>query len=93
MTCFTVTTQQENAELLSWLDLSEPEQIEMDHVEYDDQTSTRFFRHQGVLYDTADFMVDDRVPEWHAGYPLNAFAMLMIRLSGDGESVDIGLMH
>ncbi|EPH6764612.1 ABC transporter [Cronobacter dublinensis] len=93
MTEFNVTPKAENVHLLSWLDLNEAEQSEMDHVEYDDQGSTRFFHHEGALFDVADFMIDDRTPEWHAGYPLNAFAMLMIRLTEGGDSVDIGLMH
>jgi hypothetical protein len=38
-------------------------------------------------------MRDDRFPEWHAGYPLNAFAMLMIRLTDSGDTIDIGLLH
>ncbi len=31
--------------------------------------------------------------EWHAGYPLNAFAMLMIRVTDSGDAIDIGLLH
>ena len=30
---------------------------------------------------------------WHAGYPLNAFAMLMIRVDGSGDTIDVGLLH
>ena len=45
------------------------------------------------VYDIADFMRDDRFPEWNAGYPLNAFAMLMIRLTDSGDTIDIGLLH
>ncbi|MZL16199.1 ABC transporter, partial [Citrobacter amalonaticus] len=26
-------------------------------------------------------------------YPLNAFAMLMIRVTDSGDSIDIGLLH
>ena len=37
--------------------------------------------------------IDKRSPEWHAGYPLNAFAMLMIRLTDSGDTIDIGLLH
>ncbi|OBR80938.1 ABC transporter [Klebsiella pneumoniae] len=69
------------------------EQKEMDHVEPDEQTSSRFFHYQGSVYDIADFMCDDRFPEWHAGYPLNAFAMLMIRVTDSGDTIDIGLLH
>lgn len=65
----------------------------MDHVEPDEQTSSRFFHYQDSVYDIADFMRDDRFPEWHASYPLNAFAMLMIRLTDSGDTIDIGLLH
>lgn len=36
---------------------------------------------------------DDRFPEWHASYPLNAFAMQMIRVDGSGDTTDVGLLH
>ncbi|MFS9546061.1 ABC transporter, partial [Klebsiella pneumoniae] len=52
-----------------------------------------FFHYQDSVYDIADFMRDDRFPEWHAGYPLNAFAMLMIRVTDSGDAIDIGLLH
>ncbi|MFS9546141.1 ABC transporter, partial [Klebsiella pneumoniae] len=52
-----------------------------------------FFHYQDSVYDIADFMRDDRFPEWHAGYPLNAFAMLMIRVTDSGDTIDIGLLH
>lgn len=81
MTDFTISPKEENVWLESWLDLSPAEQKEMDHVEPDEQTSSRFFHYQDSVYDIADFMRDDRFPEWHAGYPLNAFAMLMIRVT------------
>ncbi|MCL1415569.1 ABC transporter, partial [Escherichia coli] len=55
--------------------------------------STRFFHFEGCVYDIADFMRDDRFPEWHASYPLNAFAMLMIRVDDSGDTIDIGLLH
>ena len=74
-------------------ELPETEQQEMDHVEYDEQVSTRFFHFEGCVYDIADFMRDDRFPEWHASYPLNAFAMLMIRVDDSGDTIDIGLLH
>ncbi|MGU4663512.1 ABC transporter, partial [Escherichia coli] len=28
-----------------------------------------------------------------ASYPLNAFAMLMIRVDDSGDTIDIGLLH
>ncbi|HED1651929.1 TPA: ABC transporter [Enterobacter hormaechei subsp. hoffmannii] len=93
MTDFTITPQAVNVYLESWLDLSPAEQQEMDHVEYDEQSDTRFFRFQDSVYDIADFMRDDRFPEWHAGYPLNAFAMLMIRVTDSGDTIDVGLLH
>ncbi|EMZ6966987.1 ABC transporter [Escherichia coli] len=93
MTDFTITTKAQNVFLESWLDLPETEQQEMDHVEYDEQSAARFFRFQDSVYDIADFMRDDRFPEWHAGYPLNAFAMLMIRITDSGDSIDVGLLH
>ncbi|WP_242627987.1 hypothetical protein, partial [Klebsiella pneumoniae] len=93
MTDFTISPKAENVWLESWLDLSPAEQKEMDHVEPDEQTSSRFFHYQDSVYDIADFMRDDRFPEWHAGYPLNAFAMLMIRLTDSGDTIDIGLLH
>lgn len=65
----------------------------MDHVDFEEQSDTRFFRFQDSVYDIADFMRDDRFPEWHAGYPLNAFAMLMVRVTDSGDSIDIGLLH
>lgn len=43
MTDFTISTKAENVWLESWLDLSPEEQQEMDHVEFDKQTDTRFF--------------------------------------------------
>ncbi|ELD1608211.1 ABC transporter (plasmid) [Escherichia coli] len=93
MTNFTIVTKAENVWLESWLDLSPTEQDEMDHVETDEQASTRFFHYQDSVYDIADFMRDERFLEWHAGYPLNAFAMLMIRLDDSGDTIDIGLLH
>ncbi|BED42768.1 TPA: ABC transporter [Escherichia coli] len=93
MTDFTITPKAQNVFLESWLDLPETEQQEMDHVEYDEQVSTRFFHFEGCVYDIADFMRDDRFPEWHASYPLNAFAMLMIRVGDSGDTIDIGLLH
>lgn len=77
MTDFTISPKAENVWLESWLDLSPEEQQEMDHVEQDEQYDARFFRFEDSVYDIADFMRDDRFPDWHAGYPLNAFAMLM----------------
>ncbi|MER3670634.1 hypothetical protein J8791_27370 [Klebsiella pneumoniae] len=73
--------------------MSQYEKKEMDHVERDEQTSCRFFDYQESVYDIADLMRDDRFPEWHAGYPQNAFAMLMIRLTDSGDTIDIGLLH
>ncbi|EDF8370629.1 ABC transporter [Salmonella enterica] len=93
MTDFTISTKAENVWLESWLDLSLEEQQEMDHVDFDKQTDTRFFHYQDSVYDIADFMRDDRFPDWHAGYPLNAFAMLMIRVTDSGDSIDIALLH
>lgn len=93
MTDFTITPKAQNVFLESWLDLPETEQQEMDHVEYDEQVSTRFFHFEGCVYDIADFMRDDRFPGWHASYPLNAFAMLMIRVDDSGDTIDIGLLH
>ncbi|EDM3691316.1 ABC transporter [Salmonella enterica subsp. enterica serovar Infantis] len=93
MTDFTISLKAENVWLESWLDLSLEEQQEMDHVDFDEQTDTRFFHYQNSVYDIADFMRDDRFPEWHAGYPLNAFAMLMIRVTDSGDSIDIALLH
>ncbi|MFY2979891.1 ABC transporter, partial [Klebsiella pneumoniae] len=77
----------------SWIDLSQAEQKQMDHVETDEQPRSPFFHYQASVYDIADFMRDDRFPEWHAGYPLNAFAMLMIRVTDSGDAIDIGLLH
>lgn len=93
MTDFTISPKAENVWLESWLDLSPAEQKEMDHVEPDEQTSSRFFHYQDSVYDITDFMRDDRFPDWHAGYPLNAFAMLMIRVDGSGDTIDVGLLH
>lgn len=93
MTDFTISLKAENVWLESWIDLSPEEQQEMDHVDFDEQTDTRFFHYQDSVYDISDFMRDDRFPEWHAGYPLNAFAMLMIRVTDSGDSIDIGLLH
>ena len=93
MTDFTISPKAENVWLESWLDLSPAEQKEMDHVEPDEQTSSRFFHYQDSVYDIADFMRDDRFPEWQAGYTLNAFAMLMIRVTDSGDTIDIGLLH
>lgn len=76
-----------------WLDLSPEEQREMDHVKQDEQCDARFFHFEHSVYDIADFMRDDRFPDWHAGYPLNAFAMLMIRVDGSGDTIDVGLLH
>ncbi len=93
MTDFTITPKAQNVFLESWLDLPETEQQEMDHVDYDEQVSTRFFHFEGCVYDIVDFMRDDRFPEWHASYSLNAFAMLMIRVDDSGDTIDIGLLH
>ncbi|MCV5427233.1 ABC transporter, partial [Escherichia coli] len=54
MTDFTITPKAQNVFLESWLDLPETEQQEMDHVEYDEQVSTRFFHFEGCVYDIAD---------------------------------------
>ena len=59
MTDFTISPKAENVWLESWLDLSPAEQKEMDHVEPDEQTSSRFFHYQDSVYDIADFMRDD----------------------------------
>ncbi|EDW4508663.1 ABC transporter [Salmonella enterica subsp. enterica] len=93
MTDFTISPKAKNVWLESWLDLSPEEQQEMDHVEQDEQCDARFFRFEDSVYDIADFMRDDRFPDWHAGYPLNAFAMLMIRVDGSGDTIDVGLLH
>ncbi|EDE2688913.1 ABC transporter [Salmonella enterica subsp. enterica] len=93
MTDFTISPKAENVWLESWLDLSPEEQQEMDHVEQDEQYDARFFRFEDSVYDIADFMRDDRFPDWHAGYPLNTFAMLMIRVDGSGDTIDVGLLH
>nr|WP_242664481.1 ABC transporter [Cronobacter sakazakii] len=93
MTDFTISPKAENVWLESWLDLSPEEQQEMDHIEQDEQCDARFFRFEDSVYDIADFMRDDRFPDWHAGYPLYAFAMLMIRVDGSGDTIDVGLLH
>ncbi|ABG20353.1 hypothetical protein [Yersinia pestis] len=93
MTDFTISPKAENVWLESWLDLSSEEKREMDHIEQDEQCDARFFHFEGSVYDIADFMRDDRFPGWHAGYPLNAFAMLMIRVDGSGDTIDVGLLH
>ncbi|EHE9900154.1 ABC transporter, partial [Escherichia coli] len=51
MTDFTITPKAQNVFLESWLDLPETEQQEMDHVDYDEQVSTRFFHFEGCVYD------------------------------------------
>ncbi|WP_411512030.1 ABC transporter [Escherichia coli] len=93
MTDFTITPKAQNVFLESWLDLPETEQQEMDHVEYDEQVIKRLIRFEGCVYDIADFMRDDRFPEWHASYPLNASTAPVIRVDDSGDTIDIGLLH
>lgn len=88
-----VTVKAREVELLHWFDLSEDDQAEFDYVSEEEKCTTRFFLHEGSVWDVCEFLKDDSVKGYEATYPLTAFSALAIKLVNDNEAVDIALLH
>ena len=55
MTDFTITLKHKNVSLNHGWTCRKQNSKEMDHVDYDEQVSTRFFHFEGAAFDIADF--------------------------------------
>jgi hypothetical protein len=77
-------------------ELTDKERAEFDYL--DDINGGSFFRYKGAVYDLGEFMRIDHVREclpetftgWHGYQSDTFFSGLLVRYSGDFESVVIG---
>ena len=90
-----IKTVRRNAWLLSYNDLTPAKQadvlsfIESEEIADEDQSGAYFFFYKGIIYDVREFERTE-TEGWDGVYGLNAFAAVYVRLSDDGDYVDVG---
>ena len=91
-----IKTNHKFRDLLSHWDLTPKELEEFDYIEAMRESGVnRFFRYRGCVYDAGEFTVVEKGGElkaagWHAYLSDSYFSGILIRYSGDFESVKVG---
>ena len=82
----TVTTNNHKRELLTWWDLTDKEQDDLDYA-----SGCQFFRYHGYVYDLGQFLRLDPSTGWDGSYQESAWGGVVVKVLED--SVIVGTAH